>query len=312
MMQMRESSEKQTILIVDDVPANIRILGESLKAHYNIRLATDGKKALEIALSMNPPDLILLDIVMPGLDGYEVCKLLKADKRSENTPVIFITAMDQEEDETLGLEIGAVDYITKPFSLPIVKARIKTHLELKRHRDFLENLSNLDGLTGIPNRRRFNEAMDMEWFRAIRAGSSIALLMMDIDYFKSYNDTYGHVSGDDCLKQVARSMKGQMHRPADLIARYGGEEFACLLPRTDINGAIRVAENMRKAVAALRLPHTDSQISEHVTISIGVAVAKPEAEKSPAQLLASADECLYKAKNSGRNRIINMDLSDPA
>ncbi len=300
---------RQTILVVDDVPANIKVLGESLKSEYKIRLATDGMKALKIASSYNPPDLILLDIIMPEMDGYDVCKKLKADSTTANIPVIFITAMNQEEDETMGLELGAVDYITKPFSLPIVKARIRTHLELKRHRDILEDLSTLDGLTGIPNRRRFDHFLNMEWIRAMRESNPISLIMVDIDHFKLYNDNYGHTAGDDCLKAVARCLAGSIRRPADFIARYGGEEFAVVLPSTDMEGAVTVANTLMKEISHLNLPHAYSEVAGHVTISLGAATMLPTRKFSLMVLVEGADKCLYEAKEAGRNCVKNRDLN---
>ncbi len=298
---MNEARNKSTILIVDDVPANIKVLGETLKADYKIRLATDGEKALKMARSSSPPDLILLDIVMPKMDGYEVCKLLKKDTTTKNIPVIFITAMAEEEDETKGLAYGAVDYITKPFSLPIVKARIKTHLELKRHRDLLETLSTLDGLTAIPNRRRFDEILKIEWLRGLREASPLSLIMLDIDHFKLYNDNYGHIEGDDCLKKVARCLSTSMSRPGDFVARYGGEEFAVILPATDAEGAITVAATLLQRVTGLGIPHAHSPVAECISISIGVATMLPERDLSPTILIEKADRCLYSAKESGRN-----------
>lgn len=302
---------KQTILIVDDVAMNIKVLGDSLKMDYSVRFATNGEKALEMAMSSSPPDLILLDVMMPGMDGYEVCHRLKAEKQTWNIPVIFITAMSQEEDETKGLELGAVDYIRKPFSLPIVKSRVKTHLELKRHRDTLEYLSMLDGLTGIPNRRRFDECFDTEWKRAERTSSSLSLIMIDIDYFKDFNDCYGHQLGDECLKQVARALSHSVNRAADCVARYGGEEFVCILPGTEIQGAVLVGESMRKNVEALNVPHMGSSVADCVTISLGTASMVPKRERSQFSLLEAADRCLYKAKDAGRNQMksVEIDLS---
>lgn len=306
---MIEPMGKKTILIVDDVPANIRILGESLRSDYKIRLATSGKKALEIAGSSNPPDLILLDIIMPEMDGYEVCRQLKEDSTTKDIPVIFITSMNQEEDETKGLALGAVDYIVKPFSFPIVKARVKTHLELKHHRDTLETLSALDGLTGIPNRRRFDENLKIEWLRALRESNPLSLLMVDIDHFKYFNDKYGHISGDDCLKQVAICLAKSYYRPADFVARYGGEEFAVILPMTDIQGAVTVAQSLIKQIEKLKIPHGSSPISNQVTISLGAAAIIPHHDRSPTTLVEGADKCLYQAKEAGRNCVKSRDLN---
>ncbi len=306
---MKEKEATQVILIVDDVPANIKVLGNALKKDYTVRFATDGLKALEIAQSSSPPDIILLDIMMPGMDGYEVCRRLKASEQTRDIPVIFITALNEEEDETKGLEFGAVDYITKPFSLQIVKIRIKTHLELKRHRDLLEQLSMLDALTGIPNRRCFNDALELEWKRAERDAVFLSLIMIDIDFFKNFNDRYGHRLGDDCLIQVAQTLMHSVHRPGDCVARYGGEEFACILPGTDIHGALRVAENMRNEVAGLQIPHDRSTVAAYVTISLGAASILPSRMAGPEKLITGADNALYHAKNKGRNCVRTVDIN---
>jgi diguanylate cyclase (GGDEF)-like protein len=306
---MDNRADRPTILIVDDLPMNIKILGDSLKTAYRVRLATGGRKALDIAASDDPPDLILLDIVMPEMDGYEVCRRLKEKCRTRNIPIIFITAKDQEKDETAGLELGAVDYITKPFSLPIVNARIKTHLELKRHRDFLENLSTLDGLTGVPNRRTFDERLQMEWRRSMRESTHLALLMVDIDHFKPFNDNYGHLAGDDCLKLVAKTLAASIKRPGDFFSRYGGEEFACILPQTDVQGVAHLADKMLARVASLDIPHNFSSVTRHVTISIGGACIYPAPPMRMDGLIEAADKCLYEAKKEGRNRMKIVDVS---
>ncbi len=301
---------QQTILIVDDEPANIKILGENLKSRYKILIATSGSKAIEISGSSNPPDLILLDIVMPEMNGYEVCRRLKTDDKTRKIPIIFLTAMASEKDETSGLELGAVDYIIKPFSLPITKARVKTQLELKYHRDLLENLSTIDGLTGIPNRRSFDERITQEWKRAVRESDILSLIMMDIDYFKPYNDQYGHIEGDDCIKMVSQSLSSIPMRPADFVSRYGGEEFSCILPTTDYNGAVFLAEKMRRAIEELNIPHMASRIADKVTISLGVSTISPVNDQPHLILVDSADKCLYQAKESGRNRVMSINLTN--
>ncbi len=306
---MTEPLSKPTVLIVDDIPMNIKILGDALKSDYTVRFATDGTKALEIATSSPTPDLILLDIMMPGMDGYDVCRALKKENDTRSIPIIFITAMTQEEDEAKGLELGAVDYITKPFSLPIVKMRIKTHIELKRHRDMLENLSFLDGLTGIPNRRRFDECFDLEWKRSERSSAFLSVIMVDIDLFKQFNDFYGHPHGDDCLKLVAKTLATSVKRASDCVARYGGEEFVCILPNTDIQGAIQVGDAMRQNVETLRMPHERSSVADHVTISLGAATIIPTRDQSRFGLLEVADKNLYRAKADGRNCLKSTDIS---
>lgn len=303
-----KARKKYSILLVDDSPTNLKVLGEALKEDYKIRLATQGHKALEIINSVSPPDLILLDIIMEDMDGYEVCKRLKENESTRNIPVIFITAKGKEEDETKGLEIGAVDYITKPFSLPILKARVKTHLELKRHRDILENLSNLDGLTGIPNRRKFDEVLQLEWSKGIASSQSLSLIMLDIDHFKLYNDHYGHITGDDCLKQVAAALNYVARRPRDFTARFGGEEFGMILPDTSAEGAQRVAEGVMGQFKKINLPHEKSPVCPYVTCSIGISTVVPNKKISADQLLSEADKCLYLAKENGRNCLKSSEL----
>jgi len=295
-------SAPQTILIVDDTPANIEILGSILRAGYQILFATSGQDALELVAGQ-VPDLILLDVMMPEMDGYEVCRRLKADPRTRNVPVIFISSLSEEEDETRGLEVGAIDYISKPISAPIVKSRVRNHLELKRYRDMLENLSAMDGLTGIANRRRLDERLAQEWLRGRRNQSPLSVCMMDIDFFKPFNDRYGHAAGDNCLRRVALALASTVRRPPDFVARYGGEEFVCVLPDTDVNGAAVLADRLRDSVAALGIPHAASTVAGHVTISGGVAAVIPADDSSPAQLLEAADKLLYQAKKAGRNRI---------
>lgn len=295
------------VLVIDDEPINIRVLGESLIGAYEILCATSGEDGLRLAQS-EQPDLVLLDVVMPGVDGYEVCRRLKADPATQRIPVIFITGLTLVEDEAKGLEIGAIDYITKPISPPIVRARVKNHLELKRYRDLLENLSMSDGLTGIANRRRFDAYLTQEWHRAIRSGAPLSLLMLDVDHFKLFNDTYGHAAGDDCLRQVACVLDAATHRVTDLAARYGGEEFACILPDTPLEGAITVAEQVLQGVVALMVPHSRSSVATHVTVSIGVVTMMAGGNRSEADLVCAADTLLYRAKAEGRNRLCSDAL----
>jgi len=292
------------ILIVDDTPTNIQVLAEALRADYHVKVATGGKAALAIA--NNPesrPDLILLDVMMPEMDGYEVCRRLKQDPATQNIPVIFVTAKNDVTDEEQGLRLGAMDYIVKPFRLAIVKARVQNHINLKMKTDQLESLALVDGLTGIPNRRRFDEALDPEWKRALRNGTPLAVIMADIDYFKAYNDNYGHGAGDQCLKAVAKTLANSLSRPSDIMARYGGEEFIAMMPDTDAEGAHLLAERWRAKVAALALPHPFSGAADHITISVGYASLKPVQGRSPAELLDLADKMLYQAKEQGRNRV---------
>ena len=305
---MNPESSKKKILIVDDTPENIRMLAYMLKPNYSVSFATDGKKALKIAGAKNPPDLILLDIVMPGIDGYEVCRRLKSEKRTRNIPVILISAVNEDADETKGLELGAADYITKPFSMAIVKARVRTHLELKIHRETLEHLSSFDGLTGIPNRQRFDEYFDAEWRGAVRESSLLSLMMIDIDYFRNFNEKYLYMAGDDCLRRVAKALAASVRRSGDFVARYGGEEFAAVLPGTDASGARSVGENMRNNIESLNIPNALSSVMNCVTVSVGTASISPSRNLSANVLIRGADDSLYQAKKEGRNRVKSLNL----
>ena len=296
-------STKPLILIVDDTPLNIQILAEALTRDYRVKVAASGKKAFEVIAKQGVPDLILLDIMMPEMDGYEVCRRLKSNHSTQNIPVIFVTAKTDMVDEEYGLRLGAADYIAKPFHLPIVAARVQNHINLKKKTDLLESLAMLDGLTNIPNRRRFDEALDSEWKRAKRVGHSVALVMGDIDFFKAYNDHHGHGAGDACIKTVAEVLADVVDRPADLVARYGGEEFIALLPETDIEGARLIAERFRCGVESRHISHGHSQASPWVTVSVGFASALPDESNSTSPLLEAVDDMLYRAKADGRNRI---------
>lgn len=272
-----------------------------LDQNYSIYTASGGLEGLELAKN-ELPDLILLDVSMPEVDGYMVCEALKENVYTRNIPVVFVTAMDDMEDEARGLELGAIDYITKPFSPQIVKARVRNHLELKLFRDRLMKMSMVDGLTAIANRRQFDKEIEQQWQRSVRKQSSLALLMLDIDFFKQYNDEYGHLKGDDCLKQVANVLSREMKRPTDLVARYGGEEFVCILPETDTQGAKCVAENILIAINQAGIEHKGSSIADHLTVSIGLVDARPDLDAQLVDFLNSADKALYQAKVAGRNQ----------
>lgn len=297
------SQEKQSILIVDDERFNIDILSMEFSPEYEILIAKGGRQALQ-RLENRSVDLILLDIVMPEMNGYEIIKLIKNNERTKDIPVIFITSKNEIEDEAVGLQLGAVDYIRKPFNIPIVRARVKTQLDLKLKTDLLENLVMLDGLTGIYNRRKVDEVLQNEWKRATRNGAPISIFLIDIDFFKRYNDNYGHTAGDDCLRKVARELQISLKRPEDFVGRYGGEEFLVILPNTTAEGAEQVAEELRKRIESLNISHRYSCAADCVTISVGVSTAYPDATwESPSFLLDAADRMLYESKENGRNRI---------
>ncbi|MDM8529705.1 diguanylate cyclase [Anaerolineales bacterium HSG25] len=440
------------ILIVDDTPANLRLLiGMLRNAGYKVRPANNGERAF-LAIKEYLPDLILLDIMMPGMDGYEVCKRLKADEQTRDIPVIFISALNETVDKVKGFSIGGVDFITKPFQVEEVLARIEMHLTLQRvqqqlksqnvqlqteiirrkqlelalskskeklecfmdsatdyffhfdqnlnlidinqialqllgldkkealgkqltelspyvqpaeryeqyqevirtgksfsvddrvifsqHKEMyqsikafkvgdglgiiatditereivkqtleeankmLQSLASLDGLTQIPNRRRFDEHLRHAWQECLYTQQSLVLILADVDYFKYYNDNYGHLAGDIVLKQVAMAIEQAVRRTQDLAARYGGEEFAVILPNTDIKGGLSLAEQIQQEIEQLNISHDFSEVDQYITLSMGVAMFVPDEQLTIEDLIKSADKALYAAKEAGRNRIV--------
>ncbi len=307
--RVNRSETRAKLLIVDDNKQNIEMLMALFRDDYKIAAARNAQRALKVAFSDAPPDLILTDILMPEMDGYTFCAKLKEDPKTKDIPIIFVTAVSEVMDENRGFALGAVDYITKPFHPPMVKARVKLHLNLKRKQELLEKYAFIDALTEIPNRRRFDEVMEREWHRATRSNYPISLMIIDIDHFKLYNDTYGHGQGDDCLRSVATSMARSLRRAGDFLARYGGEEFAVVLPDTPAPQALETAQNILNAVDELAIPHKTSPVRPHVSISIGIATLTPgnatEKEKTPHQkvVIETADKKLYEAKSIGRHAI---------
>ncbi|WP_373087360.1 diguanylate cyclase [Zhongshania sp.] len=301
-------SERPRLLVVDDQPVNIQALYQVFAEDSEVFMATSGQQAIDVC-RQKQPDLILLDVLMPDMDGIAVCKILKADAETQNIPIIFVTSQDSPEEETRGLEVGAVDFITKPVNPAVVRARVKTHLTLKMQSDALRALASIDGLTRIPNRRFFDERLDAEWRACRRGGNSLSVIMIDVDHFKKYNDHYGHLEGDNCLKRVASALAESNWRGRDLAARYGGEEFVCLMPETDLAGAMNKAESLRLQIENLAMPHSQSANADMVTISVGVATIVPSERESEDVLLGAADEQLYKAKQTGRNRVAGTSLA---
>lgn len=438
---------RENILVVDDVPGNLRLLMQLLSQQgYNVRIATSAKRALA-TIGNKKPDLILLDIQMPEVNGYQLCEVLKADNLTRDIPVIFLSALDEVIDKVKAFKVGGVDYITKPFQFEEVLARIENQLTIQRQQkalkqeidrrkkaeeslqesrlllasilnssldgiaalkairedgngkisDFLclqanpalvrvlrkeqedligqpilqdfcdrfdldlfpllvrvveqgeplkhdcycdtdvvrgwyqfiavklgdgfslnlrniteqkrlefelERQARLDSLTQVSNRRHFDEYFSVEWQRCRRERQPLSLILCDVDYFKRYNDTYGHQAGDDCLIRVAEVLSPIAKRSTDLVARYGGEEFATILANTNLEGASKVAESIRKAVAHLKIPHRASEIANYVTLSLGVASIVPTDRSVPEDLIAAADKALYEAKGRGRDRVV--------
>ena len=319
------------ILIVDDRPENLLTL-ESLLDEPDIDLvrATSGIEALGLTLDHDFA-LVLLDVQMPGMDGYEVAELMRGNKKTRHIPIIFLTAAFRADVQVFkGYECGAVDYLFKPLDERVFKSKVGVFIELFRHKDALRKktreldrklveleelqqqleetnerlrlLSTTDGLTGLLNKRQFDTTFEEEWMRGIRSKSPLSLVLLDIDYFKAYNDTYGHAAGDDCLKKVAMALSDAAKRNADKVARVGGEEFAVLLPGTDSEGAQHVAEQLLEAVSDLAITHLGSSAADHITTSIGISTMVPDQGFVQRDLLEAADHGLYQAKEKGRNR----------
>jgi diguanylate cyclase (GGDEF)-like protein len=329
-------SGKSTILIVDDSPTTLGDMFDFLTdAGFDVLIARDGESAIETAKAACP-DVILLDIIMRGIDGFETCRRLKTHESTKDIPVIFMTALSQTAVIVKGFQLGAVDYIIKPPQQEIVLARITTHLtiqklqqslqeqnaqlqrEIKQRQQAeaalqkanqqLQRLATLDSLTQVANRRRFDECLSLAWRISVREQLPLSLLLCDVDFFKFYNDSKGHQAGDECLQQVAQAIKHAVKRPADLVARYGGEEFAVILPNTNGEGAMRVAEEIRLSLRRLCVTHPKSPISEYVTLSLGASCTVPCHEASPGNLIAAADRALYQAKDSGRDHAVFINL----
>lgn len=300
---------RHTILIIEDSPLTVKILEDMLKDDYNILTSYYGIEGLEIAEKENP-DLIILDILMSPMDGYETCEKLKQNYLTKSIPVIFITALGEMEDEKKGLEIGAIDYITKPFSAPIIKARVKNHLELKHSRDILAELSSLDGLTGIYNRRYFDILMEQEWNKSILSNSVLSVMLMDIDKFKMYNDNYGHLEGDECLRLVANCIKDSANKSKCITARFGGEEFVTLMPNIGNNEAKKFADNIFRALKATKIPFEVSPVDNIVTISAGLGTIYPDESHILTTFIKEVDDLLFASKFNGRNRITYKNMSE--
>ncbi len=296
---------KPTILIVDDEASNLMILSDLLQADYDLKVAKSAKKAFEILKYQNyNMDLILLDVLMPEMDGYEMCKILKNDSNTNNIPIIFVTAKVNQEDEEFGLNIGAIDYITKPYNQTIIKLRVRNQIDAKLKSDMLEELSMYDGLTNIPNRRFFDERFGQLYKECARDAISLCVMMLDIDFFKPYNDNYGHGKGDDALKKVANALFGSLRRPTDFVARYGGEEFVVLLKDISKEDTEFVAQSIIEAVRGLHVEHNYSSVEKIITLSIGVAFKDKTEDVLKDDLLKMADDALYEAKERGKNRYI--------
>jgi len=305
MFNRTDETKKNSVLIVDDEKNNIMVLTQILSPDYTIYAAKSGADAIEVA-NEYLPDVILLDIVMEGMDGYEVIAALKSVEKTREIPVIIISGLNEAKDEEKGLAIGASDYINKPFSPVIVKLKVKNQIKMLNYVETIRLLGLTDQLTELPNRRSFDERMSVEWSRAIREQKPISLMIVDIDKFKPYNDTYGHQQGDEALKAVAKIFSTEAKRSVDFVARYGGEEFVVLLSDTEKDIAYNVAERIRIDIENSHIPLGDGDAAG-ITVSIGINTLVPAPNSSSDILIKGADNALYAAKNSGRNKVCQYD-----
>lgn len=313
------------ILVVDDERTMRMLLRRAMeKEGYRVAEAVNGEQGIELYKSLQP-QIVLLDAIMPVLDGFTCCEKMMAlstshtapdQSHSDRTPILIITALEDPESVDRAYAAGAADYVTKPIHWPVLRQRVRRLIQqvelfeqLQAANQQLQRLASLDGLTQLANRRCFDEVLQREWHREIRESwgarepAFVSLIMCDVDHFKLYNDTYGHQAGDACLQQVARALQAAARRSSDLVARYGGEEFALILPHTDADGAIHVAEEIRSHVQSCAIAHSSSPVSQYVTLSLGVATIAPTADTEPATLIAAADRALYQAKATGRDRV---------
>ncbi|WP_020410877.1 diguanylate cyclase [Hahella ganghwensis] len=300
--QLNVGNQRGRILIVDDQPLMIRVIHQIFADEHELYMATSGEQAL-VFCQNNPPDLVLLDVMMPGLDGLETCRRLKQDERTSAIPVIFVTGQTTEEEENACWDAGCVDFVSKPVNSRTLLKRVRSHLTLKFQSDLLRRMAMVDGLTKLANRRYFDQYLQQEWRRCRRTGKPLSLILLDIDFFKKFNDSLGHQQGDDSLRSVAGTIAASTQRPADLAARYGGEEFAVILPETDLVGASNLAESIEKSIRELRIEHPSSPIDGVLSVSIGVSSLVPDDTHQSDQLIESADRNLCLAKERGRAQV---------
>ena len=295
-----------TVLLAADSAEEIELVGEQLQQDFNVLFARSGQQAISLATESDQIDMVIADVDLSDVDGYEVCARLKAQFSRENMPIILLGCADEKEVER-GLDIGASDYILKPFSLTATLTRIKRHLELKVKTDLLSELAALDGLTCLSNQAAFAERLDVEWRRGVRDYHPLSLLQINLDKFNAFNEEYGYGVGDECLRKVAAAMDASCSRAADMVARLGSDEFAAILPGNDLNSALTVAERICMAVKQLGITNSFTP-SGSVTVSIGVATVEPSQDGHYQQLLDEAEEMLFRSRQLGGDQAQGITL----
>ncbi len=297
----KDALVNSTVLIVDDELINRTIASEALAEQSKVLTAESAEQALQICHE-TPPDIILLDVIMPGMSGLELCEKLKQDEQTQHIPIIFVTGVAGLEEQEKCWNAGAVDFVTKPFVAATLRNRVKAHLALKIQTDLLRKLTYLDGLTGLYNRHMLDETIESTLREVHRSLEPCALVLLDIDWFKLFNDGNGHLEGDNCLSSVADILKKRLHRPNDMPFRFGGEEFLCVLPKTDEQGARTVIQDIFNQLESQNIEHANSPLGR-VTLSAGATIVMPkDSELDFTVLLERADQALYQAKLDGRNR----------
>ena len=297
---------KNTLLIIDDDAINIMALSSILGKDYTVYVEKDGQSGIDRARELQP-DLIVLDVIMPNLSGFEVMELLRKEIETSQIPVIFVTGLANAKDEERGFDLGAADYINKPFSAPVVKMRIRNQMRIINQMRQIERLSITDALTGLGNRRYFDDKLKQDWHLANRTQMPISMIIIDIDNFKRLNDTYGHLNGDIVLAGLAKIMKAGLLRASDKATRWGGEEFAIILPDTDLLGVKKVAESLRVLIESNKFVLDDGQIIS-ITVSLGVNSVIPDRDEhyTITMFTSDADAALYHAKKTGKNRVVSV------
>ncbi|MFT6899034.1 MAG: diguanylate cyclase (GGDEF)-like protein [Paraglaciecola sp.] len=299
---------KQTLLLADQDPLLQKVFKDHYSLSYRLLITSSGKEAYELAIN-DQIDMAVLNIQTTDISGFDTCTHLKQHPVSADIPVILIGATPSPAQITFGLNLGAIDFISTPVDISILTAKIKNHMQLAAKLSALALISCTDGLTGVPNRMQLDTSLNRAWYAAIRGHHHLSLLMIDIDYFKRFNDTFGHVAGDECLKRVAQTIQNALHRDSDSMGRYGGEEFAVVLPFTDLQGAKLIGQHILEEIERLDIDNPKAKTTKKVTVSIGVATLDPAQEidythAQPEDLIKRADKTLYRAKKQGRNTIV--------